>query len=505
MSSLNIWNNSIIVCTASFFLCFFYNQTCYSKTTDYIFSTSNQLFVISSDYDLGGKTINCGDNSIFDFRGGSLYNGTLIFHNNLLTGNIKIKCSIQGTIKNKLINIVCFGADNRGKEDVTNIINDCLQVAKSSGANIYAPRGKYLLKSKICFNPSFKTCIPEDPNTYFDYYGITFSGDGGSTLFYGVTSEGSDTFNLYCVKNISFRDFEVTNDITNPLSKIGSNAISVVNGENIEFLNIKAFGADGVEYQYAFDGGKGFTVQSIYAKEISFVNCYAYNCPSGFLIQYDNNETTQISISNCTAEKCQEGLYLGWMSERRFGIKHCAIKVDLTVKNCMVGYREEFVEGVIGDIKVRNTEKVNKLIKNIEGRYWLNYKGLSEIRQSSYAFFLYGTNNSQIIGSVEAPQLNNVLILDNYDADGKIANGNCVISISVNPNLSISKRTDRNEVKRGDFKEEKISINTGHNHLLIKNSMISLRGFNPQDIPQSLIKKGRNNTVTLDDIILVNE
>lgn len=401
-----------------------------------------------------------------------------------------------------IINIVDYGADNTGNIDATAVLEKCLLLARISKEDIYCPAGTYLLAMKVDFNPNSSMSDPLNPKTFYDWRNITIYGDGWKTVFNGTTQRASDTFNLYCVRNIHFRDFSVTNeilDMTPPT--FGSNTISIINGENITFENIKAFDAKGVEQQTAFDGGKGFTVQSQYANNISFKNCYAYNCPSGFLMQYDNRETTNIIIDGCTAEKCQEGLYIGWAAGRIRGMDHTAITVDIDILNCMVGYRESIADGVKANIRVKNTQKLKRLCKNAQGRLWLSLPNLSYIRQASYAYFFYGSCNSHIEGSVRARQLNNILIFDNFDSSNMFVNGNNYIHIVAKGRIKTINSFD-DDIASKDYENKKISLVSREYHLPFVNSTVIFDGFDEKDVPAEMIKKRHNNRVILNGLTL---
>lgn len=411
------------------------------------------------------------------------------------------------TYASSTINVLLRGADNTGKVDASKIIEACIMEGRAIGADVYIPAGTYLLARKINFNPEEKEAEPLNPETFYDWQNITIYGDGWGTVFNGSTRKASDTFNLYCVKNLHFRGFSVTNNIEELASSTsGSNTISVVNGENISFTNIKAFDATGVEKYGWFDGGKGFTVQSSYAKDIFFTNCYAYNCPSGFLMQYDNRPSTNIVIEECKAEKCQEGLFLGWALGRIRGEDHTSVIVNMDITNCMVGYREENAEGVKATIHIRNTQQLKKLRKNANGSQWLQMDSLSEARQSCYACFLYGSCFSYITVDIHASQLNNVVLFDNYDPQASFSNGDNKFFISMNPNIRIVKNPVHKRLGEGKLPERKIFMAPEtQTHILFRNSEITFNGIKVEDLPQQMLVNGRNNIIAIGDRMLLRE
>ena len=418
----------------------------------------------------------------------------------IILGNTRSFASVS-------INVLSHGADNTGKIDATKIIEECIYEGRLLHKDVYIPAGTYLLAGKINFNPENNDAEPLNPDTFYDWGNITIYGNGCETVFNGATRKASDTFNLFCVKNLHFRDFSVTNSIEELATfTSGSNTISVVNGENISFTNIKVYNAVGIEKDGCFDGGKGFTVQSTYAKDIIFTNCYAYNCPSGFLMQYDNRPSTNIVIKDCKAEKCQEGLFLGRALGRIRGVEHTAVIVKIDIINCMVGYREEIAEGVKANIRINNTQRLNRLRKDAKGKLWLQLDSLSEARQSSYACLFYGSYHSDIVVDIHAKQLNNVVLFDNYDSNATFSNGNNKISISMNPDINLVKNLAHKRMGKGSIPERKIyMVPETQTHKPFRNSEITFKGIKKKDLPQQMLVNGRNNIIAIDDRLVLSE
>ena len=64
------------------------------------------IYHIQYDYNLNGQTIIIPEGCALLFEGGSISNGTINFSNTFLTGDIKIKTSLLGTVKNNSLNVL---------------------------------------------------------------------------------------------------------------------------------------------------------------------------------------------------------------------------------------------------------------------------------------------------------------------------------------------------------------------------------------------------------------
>lgn len=64
---------------------------------------SNSYYEIREDYDLGNQTLRIPENCILDFKGGSISNGTIVFNNTTLIGNVRVKSEIKGSLANEEI------------------------------------------------------------------------------------------------------------------------------------------------------------------------------------------------------------------------------------------------------------------------------------------------------------------------------------------------------------------------------------------------------------------
>lgn len=91
--------------------------------TQEMLNQNNTRYVIQYDYDLNSAEITIPEGSILDFQGGCLNNGTIIFNNTKLLGNINIGCRYSGIIKNNEISLEWFTGDDN------NIIQDAINAS----------------------------------------------------------------------------------------------------------------------------------------------------------------------------------------------------------------------------------------------------------------------------------------------------------------------------------------------------------------------------------------
>ncbi|KKX51747.1 hypothetical protein [Sphingobacterium sp. IITKGP-BTPF85] len=119
-----------------------------------------------------------------------------------------------------------------------------------------------------------------------DCSGIVIYGEKG-TVLKTSSKNGADVLQLNKIKNITFRNLEITATVKEHNSS-GSNGVSITNGfDNITLENIYIHDLPGVDKGYWIDGGKGLTVQNsanskAYKGTIIAKNIIVENCAYGF-------------------------------------------------------------------------------------------------------------------------------------------------------------------------------------------------------------------------------
>jgi len=132
-----------------------------------VLKNGNKKYVISHDYDLKGKEVVIGANSILVFQGGSLSNGKIRGNQTILEAGLEtIFCNIEntGTFQCLAVYPQWFGAKADGKHDCSNSIQQAIDFAVNSYVvgnpwdiqqnegnclKVEIPAGSYLLKQPI--------------------------------------------------------------------------------------------------------------------------------------------------------------------------------------------------------------------------------------------------------------------------------------------------------------------------------------------------------------------
>ena len=104
--------------------------------TQSMINMPNNVYKIRYDFDLNGATINLPANSVLQFVGGSIKNGTINFSNTLLSGDVKIKTNISGNIRNGDIYPEWFGAVGDGIIDDSNAFLTAFELISNSFISI---------------------------------------------------------------------------------------------------------------------------------------------------------------------------------------------------------------------------------------------------------------------------------------------------------------------------------------------------------------------------------
>lgn len=179
--------NKVLLCILLLFCCLI--NEAHSQT---IFDEKVSVYEISSQIDLGGKTIILPNNSILSFWGGSVKNGTLVFNDNTLIGKINFQnCHFRGTVTNIEFNVIDFGADNQGQKDNATLFNELVKLKTGKnyyGKKILLPAGNYRIDAPIVLLTNY-----DQP--------IDFEGIGPASI---ITQYADNTyiFKLYERQNI---------------------------------------------------------------------------------------------------------------------------------------------------------------------------------------------------------------------------------------------------------------------------------------------------------------
>jgi hypothetical protein len=209
------------------------------------------------------------------------------------------------------LNVNWFGVPGDlsiSKTDTYAFLDDCWYVALELGHDIYHPAGIY-----DCGENNFPYRQKSAPVALLDCKNITIFGDGPATILRTESVGGADVLQLYGLKNIRFRDFRITSDVSG--TDFGSNGISIVGGfDNIEVLDVAIGPLRSLDRTTYIDGGKAVTFQS----EAATLDCgraklrySAYFCAQAFGYESDlvNMQSKDVAIDvDLMAERCGTGV-----------------------------------------------------------------------------------------------------------------------------------------------------------------------------------------------------
>lgn len=148
--------------------------------TPIMINQPNTIYEIRYDFDLNGETIEIKEGCILKFEGGSLKNGTILFNETLLDGNINITSTVnlKGKCTNSFYNAKDFGCKADGITDDATTIRGIINIINNrGGGTLYLPKGTYYIGSQVEF-------IKDNPYSWsaFQLLGsIEVCGDGDSS------------------------------------------------------------------------------------------------------------------------------------------------------------------------------------------------------------------------------------------------------------------------------------------------------------------------------------
>ncbi len=490
----------------------------------------NTTFIVRNYHNLYGETLTIGKDCTIDFQGGCFYNGTIIFDETLLTGHINVRCDFKGTVKNSIINVLDFGADNTNTEDASPIIQQCVNLGIASSSNIYIPKGTYALKTWIQSFRDYYGKIDDisDVEKYKDFHNITIYGDGYNTILNGAFPDGHDIINIYCSKNFVIRDLAVTGGPI-PLSdrETGVNVISIVYGANIEFNHVKVYGGAFVEKTVYNDGGDGISFQGDGGQfqNLRVLNCDIYDCDNGIAMQFKSSSSTDprtsVMVQGCTIEECNYGLFIDFSREEwpdKAPLYRVA-DIQANIINCFHSlYCDTPGGGINVNVRVNTDETVeglNTRPDNLTKWNKVGGKKDGDFEFDAYAAFLYGCNYSNISLNIQAKELNHVILFDSdiRKRSGKLffrSNKYNRITIIANDDINIVRNIAHTKIQTQGLAERKIYVAHSYmpHHPMFTNSVIEFLGFSDSyvgssststDVMPEVIKKlGNNNVIVVD-------
>lgn len=171
-----------------------YGQGGKSVTVKDISGISKQgaIYEVTGIVNLKGKTLELPQGSTVVFKGGKISNGTVVFNDNQLQGDVLIEGDFEGKITNGELKAEWFNLKPGVKSDQTKKLQSMINLYRSN-----APHNSWDINLQ---NPEPTIIIPagryELGEIELRSY-VTLRGDGrGSTELHGVTITGNGQFNI---------------------------------------------------------------------------------------------------------------------------------------------------------------------------------------------------------------------------------------------------------------------------------------------------------------------
>jgi len=189
--------------------------------TQDMFNASHTVYIIQFDYVLNSN-IEIPNNSVLEFRGGSISGGSISLENTYLNGDVSfIDTVISGSCSNEILTPKLFGAVPSVYEDESNkylhtkafkSLANVIDNPNTLSRVVFIPSGHYSLNERVIFMSSCKVYGNGD-TTVIDCY------DGAGGLGFGYTKDGNHYYHSCEVLNCTivedaykFNDYIIVNN-----------------------------------------------------------------------------------------------------------------------------------------------------------------------------------------------------------------------------------------------------------------------------------------------------
>ena len=215
----------------------------------------NTIYEIRYDFDLNGAEITIPEGCVLDFQGGMISNGSIVFSNTLNAGEINFStCRFYGSVKNKILHVDDYGADNSNNVDNAVLFNDliALNVGVNKSKTIQLGVGVYKITAPIVLGTTYQTPV-------------YFIGVGNRSVI-NQHANNDYIFKVYEVQHI--KDLTIKYNEFQPVENTKSIAIASKRALFSTFLNLE---------MYNFHTGFGFIKNGDqdfdYGDTAALVNC----------------------------------------------------------------------------------------------------------------------------------------------------------------------------------------------------------------------------------------
>ena len=311
---------------------------------------ANTIYEIQYDYDLNGATLTIPEGCTLHFDGGSIYHGTVVWNDTLLTGDV-IMSDITvagGRLRNNEVYVDWFGTDGTGAvDDSYPILAAIASLKKDGGTLIFGENKTYLHGDGIedaetgtgmNYVNVFLGTTPDGVNRYTpdsdvvegagvvpsdvemgrdirlffeDFYNLTIDGKGATIISHednGVTTCNSCLWLVGC-SNVNVKNLTIDGNKEARFAKLGVAYSDHNSGQGyVDWSNINVRYSQNV----TFEG-----VNSLNSCHNGFDFKPAYVYSSGFNVRYSYRSATppdavrlpdryieNVSMFNCSVGKC---------------------------------------------------------------------------------------------------------------------------------------------------------------------------------------------------------
>lgn len=246
----------------------------------------NTIYEIRYEFDLNGTNITIPNDSILNFNGGSINNGSIVLNNTKLYGNVQLKCLVNGTCSNDTLSPTMFfnGDWCDAIQTAINIISN------KGGGTVIIPSGTYNI-------PTGKKILLKN-NINILGYGATLIADIDTRIFTNIEKYGGNgTIDNPILKNVSIEG------ITIPQCW---HAIHINGFENITIKNCtlcttndNSLPTEGEAGEYAkVEGGEHRYPFVVFL--YNGINAIIENCTINGSTEHEASSNDGIHISGCT-------------------------------------------------------------------------------------------------------------------------------------------------------------------------------------------------------------
>ena len=342
------------------------------------------------------------------------YKSIFTFYILLFTILLETNCNAQAllsiNVSHKEIYPIKGTETDEQKYERWSKIKTLFHYARNNKINLFFPTGVYDVGNR---NFPFRTNDDVETDELLDCGNIIIYGEGG-TVFKTSSVYGADVLQLNKVKNITFKNLEITAELQK-YEKSGSNGISLTNGfDNITLENINIYNLPGVDKETWVDGSKGLTIQSdigskgymgsLMAKNIRVENvAYGFRMDTGHVSDIlKNHKTIKIDLE-MTVKKAFQGFSIEFGKSLNNISREIELDINakINLANCQQYIRFARVIGGNYEFKLDNSQTYKQSLKDNNNKNWV------KSHDGVFGFLSYYTKNAKVYISGKVGEVDN--------------------------------------------------------------------------------------------------